>query len=77
MCFKVGDEVKIFLDEEIKKARDMKKKSLICPGVLDLWENINGRVCTIINIINDDEIWVKNDKMQEEIMFNRNTLVKF
>ena len=72
-----GDNVKVFLDEKIAKAKSGKKKDWICPGVLELWEDINGHIGIIIKIVSDDEIWVKGNRTQKERMFNKDTLIRY
>ncbi len=55
----VGDKVKLFLDDEIKKAEKAKKnKPYAHPSVVNLWKGLNGRVGTICEIDGED-IWVK------------------
>lgn len=73
---KEGDKVRVFLDKEIEKAKSGKKKDWTCPGVLELWEFINGHTGVVTNIVSDEEIWVRGDRTQKERMFNKNTLVK-
>jgi hypothetical protein len=51
----VGDKVKIFLDNEIEKA---KKKHYANSSVVDFWKAINGRIGVVCEI-NGDNIWVK------------------
>lgn len=72
---KVGDKVKVFLDEEIKKAEKAKKsKPYAHPSVINLWKGINGRV-GIISEIDGENIWVQGPQGLDR-MFNKDVLVK-
>jgi len=73
---KVGDRVRIYLDEKIKKAESGKKKDKICPGVLELWKKVNGKTGTITRVVSDDEIWIYGRRSKQERMFSKETLVK-
>lgn len=71
---KVGDKVKLRLDEEIAKAKKAKKnKPYAHPSVVALWQGLNGRVGTISEIDGDD-IWVKGPQGMARL-FNKNVLL--
>ena len=67
---KIGDKVKLYLDEEIKKAK--KTKYYMTPSVLKLLKGINGRV-GIISEINGEDIWVKGPNGVARL-FNKDVL---
>jgi hypothetical protein len=73
----VGDSVQVFFDEKIAKAKSGKKKDQVCPGVLELWEAINGHIGVVTNIVSDDEIWVRGNRTQKERMFDKSTLIRY
>jgi len=70
---KVGDTVKLYFDEEIKKAQVAKKNnSYANPSVVDLWKGLNGRVGIIVKI-DGDNIWVKGSQGMARL-FNKEVL---
>jgi hypothetical protein len=71
---KEGNRVRVYLDKEIEKAKSGKKKYQVCPGVLELWEAINGKTGTITRIVSDNEIWVVGDRTKMERMLSKDTL---
>lgn len=70
---KVGDKVKLNLTKKIERVSKY-KKDFIAPGTLELWEAINGREGVVVEVISDDEIWVKGKKTGVVRMFNKATL---
>ena len=69
MDLKVGDQIKLNLAQHIKNNKKSHK------SLLDFWKAIDGRCGTIVDIVGDDEIWVKG-KSGMVRMFTAATLVK-
>lgn len=68
---KVGDKVKLNLDEEISKAE--KLKGYMTPSVLRLLKGINGRT-GIIDKIDGDKVFVRGKQGTIRI-FNKKVLI--
>jgi len=71
---KVGDKVKVFLDQEIEKAESAKKNNpYVSSSVLELWHGLNGRTGIIYDMV-DDDVWVKGPQGVPRL-FNRDVLL--
>lgn len=71
---KVGDKVKLYLDKEIEKAENAKKKKPYAhPSVVELWRGLNGRV-GVISEIDGDDIWVRGPQGMARL-FNKDVLL--
>lgn len=68
---KIGQEVVIYLDDQIKK-----NKKNVSSSVLELWKNINGKR-GIISKINGEEVWIKSRRTGKERKFDIYTLKQF
>ena len=73
MDIKNGDEVIVYLDEEIME--NEKKKSRY-HHLIKFWKDINGKVGIVTSVVSDDEIWVRGGRTGVERMFNKTTLRK-
>lgn len=69
---KVGDKVKLNLTKEIEKGKH--KKTAMPPSTIEFWEAINGREGVIVEVVSDNEIWVRGKKTGADRMFNKETL---
>jgi len=73
MLIKEGDEVILYLDEVIV---ENEKKKARFHHLLKFWKAINGKKGVVVEVVSDEEIWVKRGNTGVTRMFNRATLKK-
>lgn len=76
VLMEAGDKVRIFLDEEIKKAEKTKnsRNPYAHSSVVELWKDINGRIGTVVSI-DGDCIWAVGEQGVYRF-FSKSVLVK-